>query len=90
MANKPININKNLTLVYFNNLILKELKKNGVNCWIAGGVLRDYFSNKPLIVSTHLLRLFAIFDSFIHKVIYLFLIGFITITIRLVRQTDIL
>ena len=48
MANKPININKNLTLVYFNNLILKELKKNGVNCWIAGGVLRDYFSDKPL------------------------------------------
>lgn len=48
MANKPININKNLTLVYFNNLILKELKKNSVNCWIAGGVLRDYFSDKPL------------------------------------------
>jgi len=48
MANKPININKALTLVYFNNLILGELRKNGIDCWIAGGVLRDYFSEKPL------------------------------------------
>jgi hypothetical protein len=48
MANKPINVNKTLTLVYFNNLILQELKKNGINCWIAGGVLRDYFTEKPL------------------------------------------
>jgi hypothetical protein len=48
MANKTINVNKTLTLVYFNNLILNELKKNGINCWIAGGVLRDYFTEKPL------------------------------------------
>ena len=48
MANKTINVNKTLTLVYFNNLILQELKKNGINCWIAGGVLRDYFTEKPL------------------------------------------
>lgn len=48
MANKPININKAYTLVYFNNLILGELRKNGINCWIAGGVLRDYFIEKPL------------------------------------------
>jgi hypothetical protein len=48
MANKPITVNKPLTLVYFNNLILGELRKNGINCWIAGGVLRDYFSNQPL------------------------------------------
>jgi len=48
MATKTINVNKTLTLVYFNNLILQELKKNGINCWIAGGVLRDYFTEKPL------------------------------------------
>jgi hypothetical protein len=48
MATKPINVNKAMTLVYFNNLILGELRRNGINCWIAGGVLRDYFSNKPL------------------------------------------
>ena len=48
MASKAININKALTLVYFNNLILGELRKNGINAWIAGGVLRDYFSDKPL------------------------------------------
>jgi hypothetical protein len=48
MANKPINVNKTLTLVYFNNLILGELRRNGINAWIAGGVLRDYFSEKPL------------------------------------------
>ena len=48
MANKSININKALTLVYFNNLILGELKKNGINAWIAGGVLRDYFSGQPM------------------------------------------
>ena len=47
-TNKLITINKPLTLVYFNNLILGELKKNGINAWIAGGVLRDYFSGKPL------------------------------------------
>lgn len=48
MATKPITVNKPLTLVYFNNLILGELRKNGINAWIAGGVLRDYFSDKPL------------------------------------------
>jgi hypothetical protein len=48
MATKPINVNKALTLVYFNNLILGELRRNGIKSWIAGGVLRDYFSEKPL------------------------------------------
>jgi len=48
MTTKPIIVNKALTLVYFNNLILGELRKNGINAWIAGGVLRDYFSDKPL------------------------------------------
>jgi hypothetical protein len=48
MATKPINVNKAMTLVYFNNLILGELRRNGINCWIAGGVLRDYLSDKPL------------------------------------------
>lgn len=48
MANKRININKAMTLVYFNNLILGELRKNGIKSWIAGGVLRDYFSEQPL------------------------------------------
>jgi hypothetical protein len=48
MATKPINVNKAMTLVYFNNLILGELRRNGIESWIAGGVLRDYFTNKPL------------------------------------------
>jgi hypothetical protein len=48
MKNKPIKINKALTLVYFNNLILGELRRQGINCWIAGGALRDYFTDKPL------------------------------------------
>lgn len=48
MATKPININKATALVYFDNLILGELRKNGIQSWIAGGVLRDYFTNKPL------------------------------------------
>jgi hypothetical protein len=47
MAN-PININKALLLVHFNNLILGELRRNGINSWIAGGALRDYFLSKPL------------------------------------------
>jgi hypothetical protein len=33
-------------IVYCNNLILKELKDNGINCWVAGGILRDYLSGK--------------------------------------------
>lgn len=48
MANKPINVNKPLTLVYFNNLILGELRRQGIDAWVAGGVLRDYFLQKPL------------------------------------------
>jgi hypothetical protein len=48
MATKPINVNKAMTIVYFNNLILGELRRNGINAWIAGGVLRDYFTDKPL------------------------------------------
>lgn len=45
---KVLKINKPLTLVYFNNLILGELRRNGINSWIAGGTLRDYFSEKKL------------------------------------------
>jgi hypothetical protein len=45
---KSININKALTLVNFNNLILGELRRNGINSWVAGGALRDYFLSKPL------------------------------------------
>ena len=48
MATKPINVNKAMTLVYFNNLILGELRRNGINAWIAGGILRDYFSDMPM------------------------------------------
>ena len=48
MATKNININKPLTFAYFNNLILNELKSNGIKAWIAGGVLRDFFSGKPM------------------------------------------
>lgn len=45
---KTITVNKPLTLVYFNNLILGELRKQGIDAWVAGGVLRDYFLDKPL------------------------------------------
>ena len=45
---KKLIINKQLTLIYFNNLILGELRRNGIDCWIAGGCLRDYFSQKPM------------------------------------------
>ena len=41
------NKDKARTLDHFNNLILDELKKNGINSWIAGGILRDYFSDTP-------------------------------------------
>lgn len=27
----------------YNKIILSELKEAGVNCWLAGGALRDYF-----------------------------------------------
>jgi hypothetical protein len=45
---KEIDKKKISSIVYFNNLILKELKDKGINCWVAGGVLRDYFSDIPL------------------------------------------
>lgn len=43
---KQLDKNKISAIIYCNNLILKELKDKGINCWVAGGVLRDYFSNK--------------------------------------------
>jgi hypothetical protein len=43
---KEIDKKKISAIVYCNNLILKELKDKGVNCWIAGGVLRDYLSDR--------------------------------------------
>lgn len=33
---------------YFSNLILTELYLNGIDCWIAGGSVRDYFMGKPV------------------------------------------
>lgn len=33
---------------HFNKVILEELQKEGIICWIAGGCLRDYFSRTPL------------------------------------------
>jgi hypothetical protein len=48
MTNRPININKALVLVYFNNLILGELRRKEIECWVAGGALRDYLLDKPL------------------------------------------
>lgn len=35
-------------VTYFNNVILKELSDQGIICWIAGGVVRDYFLGIPL------------------------------------------
>jgi len=32
----------------YNKLILSELKECGINCWLAGGALRDYFSGRPV------------------------------------------
>lgn len=32
----------------FGKIILNELKKNSIDCWIAGGIVRDYFSSIPL------------------------------------------
>jgi hypothetical protein len=43
---EKLNQKKVTSLIHFNNLILKELRFNGINCWIAGGVLRDYFGDK--------------------------------------------
>lgn len=31
-----------------NKLILTELKEAGINCWIAGGAIRDYFSSSKV------------------------------------------
>jgi len=45
---KELDKKKISAIVYCNNLILKELKDNGINCWVAGGILRDYFSNKNM------------------------------------------
>ena len=33
----------------FNKLILDDMSKNNINCWIAGGVLRDYFAKDPMV-----------------------------------------
>ena len=33
----------------FNELILDDLKSKNINCWIAGGALRDYFSGRDMI-----------------------------------------
>ena len=41
-----LNEKKINAIIYFNNLILNELRLNGINCWIAGGCLRDYFNGK--------------------------------------------
>lgn len=32
----------------YNKIILKELKEYGINCWLAGGALRDYFMGIPI------------------------------------------
>lgn len=32
----------------YNKIILSELKEAGVNCWIAGGAIRDYFMGVPV------------------------------------------
>lgn len=32
----------------YSKIILTELREAGVNCWIAGGALRDYFMAKPI------------------------------------------
>lgn len=32
----------------YNKIILSELNDQDINCWIAGGALRDYFMGKPI------------------------------------------
>ena len=32
----------------YNEIILKELKEAEINCWLAGGALRDYFMSVPI------------------------------------------
>lgn len=32
----------------YNKLILTELKEAGINCWLAGGAIRDYFMGVPI------------------------------------------
>ena len=34
---------------YFSQVILGDLYANGINCWIAGGSVRDYFMNRNAI-----------------------------------------
>jgi len=36
------------TVSRFNKLILQELKDEGINCWVAGGAVRDYCMGIPL------------------------------------------
>lgn len=38
----------NNCVVRFGRLILEELKAEGVECWVAGGAVRDYFLSKPI------------------------------------------
>lgn len=33
----------------FNELILDDMSRNNIKCWIAGGVLRDYFAKDPMV-----------------------------------------
>lgn len=33
---------------YYSEIILSELNEQGVNCWVAGGCVRDYFMGKPI------------------------------------------
>jgi hypothetical protein len=33
---------------HFNRVILKELQSANIKCWVAGGVLRDYFMGIPM------------------------------------------
>lgn len=38
----------------FNHLILDDLEKHGIQCWIAGGALRDYFDKKETLTDCDL------------------------------------
>lgn len=41
------NISEN-AINYFGSMILSELQYNNINCWIAGGAVRDYFMDKKI------------------------------------------
>lgn len=43
---QPLQLSK--AVERYNKIILKELKDNGVVCWIAGGAIRDYFMGVPI------------------------------------------